>query len=1091
MLNFSPLLGINLSILGERNPLTKPSRLDRKSKFAIAQLDRGNLATLHPQLIQTSRLLTTNSIDRLHHSNQPPGIGWDNWQPDRSEDRDNFDYKVDRSRLNLADRSSQIDELESPELDFFTTVLPTEFAEIEPQPDSLPTNSVDIEIPISTNTDRATTDTIQLKSPGKVQPILVEPDRKLLESNQIDSPQERRCQRIEQPKSSVRAAQVFADIQPLQIPQASPETSLAEPLETSIASSLDYLALNTIDDPLTESLRGTSSFTTETSIDLNLDVPRSPDLDLTQISRSVVGGKPALQENITIPNSASPPELIPNPIIPNLLETPTIINPVAPPKFTPLEPTVTTNIVPESTLSPEILTQFTVGEQIATATEIAPMPASSDSLRADYIDPDPLDLPTIIDPQPPEVATTQPLLLAQRSTATENIPSVMPLAVEPLRESISDTLPVNLSDSPITNQPPSTDSAQISASLDELAMANLDLPALPSNLAPSISPPLADRAQIATEPNQIAPDVQSSQPLNPTTAQLNLAADLRNIDRDLNPIQLEPANPNIPESSSTLPADALSTNLLPVANPEQIATSPISIEADLQPTQLVDTDTPQLDSLDLTSIDRQPSALEQIISRFADEPTSENLESSPTPIVESANTLSATALSLAERYLPWRIDPDLTIESSPTLSVDSLQSSVDRSPLENSPLESTSIIALEQENKGNITELSHEFSSDKLVSSPLGDRSVINQSIVNLPQNTNQPEDLSVNIIDRSDDITSPFNNSIDNLNNTIQIDPPTIVLPTIGQEELSSTSIDNSIDPNDDNNSADSTIPAPTVGYATGGYVKEARHIDLQSIASSDTVSAMLTPGEFVINAKDAQKNLDLLTHINRGGEPEAALPNPEIQPSIIEDSSASPDISPTSIQRKRNDSLISPSLQREISLQQLSPLINTRLDPAQSSQTESSNSSPTYSSPSMVFRKPISSSQPQYPSIDTPDEWGSIEDLINGGSNNSDPFSFENISPQHPKIEPRSTPRILPQYATLTRGFADGGEVTPSDISTTIEPITQTIESPLANPQPQSENNDPAELEILAREIYHRLRQRLEIERERHGSYSGNLAW
>jgi hypothetical protein len=176
---------------------------------------------------------------------------------------------------------------------------------------------------------------------------------------------------------------------------------------------------------------------------------------------------------------------------------------------------------------------------------------------------------------------------------------------------------------------------------------------------------------------------------------------------------------------------------------------------------------------------------------------------------------------------------------------------------------------------------------------------------------------------------------------------------------------------------------------------------------------------------------------------------------------------------------------------LQQLSPLINTGLDPSQSSQTESSNSLPTYSSPAMIFRKPMSSPQPQYTGADTPDRWGSIEDLINGDSNNSDTFSFENISPQQPDIESRSSPIISPQYAIPIRGFADGGEVTPSDISTTIEPITQTIESPIDNPQPPPENNDPAELEILAREIYHRLRQRLEIERERHGSYSGNLAW
>jgi hypothetical protein len=1080
MLNFAPTLGINLPILGKRNSLITPSRFYRESQIAF---QRNQLAPLNLQvpLIQTSRLLVPNSTDRLHYSNNQSEIGWDNWRPiDRSSDRDDFDYKVDRSRYDLADRSSQIDGIENPELDFFTTVLPTEFAEIDPQLDSLPTNLIDVEIPASTNKDRSTVNDIQPQSPEGIQPKSVELDHKLSDTNKID--------RIEQPKSSVQSPQVLANIQPQQIPQASPETlgestilpeaSLAEPLlGTRIDLALDPLAPNTIDVPLTEHLRGTNSSTTETSIDLYSDVPISPDLDLTQISRSVVDGA-SLQENQIKPNLASSSELIPDPIVPNLLDAPTTVNPATTPKIAPLEPEVKTTIIPESAISPENVNPFTVIEQIATATEITPILESSDRLRADLIAQNPLDLPTVVEPQLPEVATSQLPQLEQISTATENIPSVMPLAIEPVREPSSDTLPIDRSDSPIINQPSSTDTAQVSGSLDELAIANLDVPALTSalpseDLSLTTSSQLAD---LATAPNQIAPEIQSPQQLNSATAQLNLAADLRNIDRDLVPsVQPEPVNPNIPESSSALPAAALPTNLLPIPDPEQIATAPTSIEteADLPSTQLVSADIPQFNLLNPTAADPAPSVLEQI-STFTDEPTPVNLESSPIPMVESSSTLS----------------------------LDSLQSSVDRSLQENISLESTSIIALEQENKENITELSPEFSSDKLGDSPLDRQSVIKQPTADSPQNTNQLEQLPVNIIDESDNVISPSDNPPDNLTNNIQVDSLTTALPTIGQAELSSTSLELSIDLPDDN-SADLTIPAPTVGYATGGYVKDANHIDLQSIASSDTVSAMLTPGEFVINAKDAQKNLDLLTHINRGGEPESALPNTEIQPSIIlvprrfanESPPTSPDISPTSIQRKRNDSLISPSLQRDIGLQQLSPLTTPGLDTFESSQSESSNSSPTYSSPSMIFRKQMSSSQPRYTGSDTPDRWESIEDLIDGSSSNSDPFSFDRISPQQPDLESRSSPRmsptISPQYASPIRGFADGGEVTPSDISTTIEPITQTIESPINNPQPEPENNDPAELEILAREIYHRLRQRLEIERERHGSYSGNLAW
>ena len=86
-------------------------------------------------------------------------------------------------------------------------------------------------------------------------------------------------------------------------------------------------------------------------------------------------------------------------------------------------------------------------------------------------------------------------------------------------------------------------------------------------------------------------------------------------------------------------------------------------------------------------------------------------------------------------------------------------------------------------------------------------------------------------------------------------------------------------------------------------------------------------------------------------------------------------------------------------------------------------------------------------------------------------------------------ASPNIALKHVSLARGFADGGEVTPADVYTKTEPIAVTIEAPSSINRTQ--NNDTAELELLAREIYHRLRQRLEIERERHGSYSGNLSW
>lgn len=1048
MLKLSPLLGATSPVLGKTNPLSKPSIIYREPKIALAQLIHTNTLPAASPLIQTAKFLSGASPDRLHHSNQQSEIGWDNWQPiNRSSDRDNFDYKVDRwrslsvreSRSNLIDRSSQTDKVKNPELDFFTTVLPTEFAEIDPLLDSLLANSIDVKVPTSTNKDRATVNPIQPQSIEKSQPKSVELDRQSSNLHQVEQ--------IEQQKLSARLPQVIANIQPQQIPQVFPET-IGEPAilpESSIALSPDNLGSNTVDDSFLNQLL-------ETSIDLNLDVPKSPELDLTQISRSVADRK-APSASQTTPSLASPSELIPDLIIPNLLDIPTIVNPVTASQVTSLEPEVKTIIIPEAAVSPENITPFTVLEQIATATEIALITESLDRLRADPITPNSIDLPPLVDPQLPEVATTELPLLA---TTTENIPSMMSLEIEPVRESISDTLPADRSDSPITNQQPSTDSSQVSGSLEESAIANLDVPALSSHLSLTTSLPSA-------EPAQIAPEIQSSQPLNPATAQLNLAANRSNIDRDSVPsIQLEPANPNIPEFPSTLSADVLPTNLLSDPNSEQIATSPIPIAANLQPIQTVSADTPQLNLLDPASVNQTPSTLEQI-STFVDTPT-------PVNIAESLNPFLDPDLSLAESHLPSKIDPDLTIESIPRLKIDAPNLDIDRSIVDNTSIALTEMIEIEQEN---MIEAGNEFRDEDLLPIP-------DQPIADSPQNISQTEHLPIDVINRHENIVSPVDNRISNLTNAIQPDPVITASPEIDLN---------------DNNSVDITIPAPTVGYATGGYVKDASHVDLQSIATSDTVSAMLTPGEFVINAKDAQKNLDLLTHINRGGELEAALPNTEIQPSIIESPPISPDISPTLIQRKRNDSLIAPSLQQDISLQQLSLLKNPGLDTFESSQMESSNSPPIYSSPSMIFRKPMLSSQSQYIGADTPDEWGSIEDLIDRGSNNSDPFRFENESPQQPDLESRSSPsmspRTSPQYAIPIRGFADGGEVTPSDISTMIEPITQTIESPINNPQPSPENNDPAELEILAREIYHRLRQRLEIERERHGSYSGNLAW
>ena len=296
-----------------------------------------------------------------------------------------------------------------------------------------------------------------------------------------------------------------------------------------------------------------------------------------------------------------------------------------------------------------------------------------------------------------------------------------------------------------------------------------------------------------------------------------------------------------------------------------------------------------------------------------------------------------------------------------------------------------------------------------------------------------------------------------------------------------------------------DPIAPTPVQGYATGGYVKESDRVNPESIAASDTVAAMLTPGEFVINAKDAQKNLDLITHINRGGEPDKSIAsNQHIIEFPVERKTSTVNLQ-TFIQPKSHEPLISNSLQSEVNLHQISFLNNPQLNTFENSPSRNNLAATNYASPALIFRKPQSSNQASDGGFDrTPDEWGNIEELMNGGNNKSDIFNFNDFNPAQSSSPNNdvnnyhsvpASPNIALKHLSSARGFADGGEVTPADVSIQAEPITVTIEAPSSNNR--TRNNDTAELEILAREIYHRLRQRLEIERERHGSYSGNLSW
>ena len=318
----------------------------------------------------------------------------------------------------------------------------------------------------------------------------------------------------------------------------------------------------------------------------------------------------------------------------------------------------------------------------------------------------------------------------------------------------------------------------------------------------------------------------------------------------------------------------------------------------------------------------------------------------------------------------------------------------------------------------------------------------------------------------------------------------------------------DNLTSPEVEQNTTIKNLPAPK-GYATGGHVTDSHVENRQQIAHSDTVPAMLTPGEFVINTRDAQKNLPLLHHINTGGTPHDIIlpslqtPNPvEPEEKTSSETPTKVDSFPdTPLQLKSlethssqiSNSLIPSSLGLDIGKQKLSMLNSPQLNPLQNETTDVGEPSPQYSSPPMIFRKanPTSNTPSQW--SNTPSEWSSVEELLNGNNDEFTSFNFDSVEFNRQNSEfshVSESPQVFAKHLPSFRGFADGGEVTPPDISRKIEPITETIESASSSSE-GDDKDDTADLEALAREIYYRLRQRIEIERERHGGFSGRLPW
>ncbi|WP_298905861.1 hypothetical protein [uncultured Nostoc sp.] len=291
---------------------------------------------------------------------------------------------------------------------------------------------------------------------------------------------------------------------------------------------------------------------------------------------------------------------------------------------------------------------------------------------------------------------------------------------------------------------------------------------------------------------------------------------------------------------------------------------------------------------------------------------------------------------------------------------------------------------------------------------------------------------------------------------------------------------------PKVEQNTTEENLPAPK-GYATDGQVTDSH-----------------------VNTRDAQKNLPLLHDINTGGTPQdIILPSLQTPDPTEPEQKTSPEtptkvdsFPDTSLQLKSaeihsshvSNSLIPSSLGLNIGKRKLSILNSPQLNPLQNETSDVGEPAPQYSSPPLIFRKANfnTTTNTASQSSNTPSQWSSVEDLLNGNNDEFTNFNFNSVESNGQNYEfsdVSESPQVFAKRLPAPRGFAEDGKVTP-DTSRDIEPVTETIKNTYSSSKGDAKD-DTDDLEALAREIYSRLRQRIEIERERHGGHSGRLPW
>ena len=123
---------------------------------------------------------------------------------------------------------------------------------------------------------------------------------------------------------------------------------------------------------------------------------------------------------------------------------------------------------------------------------------------------------------------------------------------------------------------------------------------------------------------------------------------------------------------------------------------------------------------------------------------------------------------------------------------------------------------------------------------------------------------------------------------------------------------------------------------------------------------------------------------------------------------------------------------------------------------------------------------------------QWHTVEDLLNGGNEPQTIFNFTDRSESQSNNlgnESTPSPHIFAKHSPLVSNIDRREPSIDRVITTDAQPITETINNPSV--QTEAGTSQADDLENLAREVYYRLRQRLEIERERQGVTHGRIAW